>query len=132
MKTDRENQRKAAIGMAVAIHVFGIVFVAIWCLIAASMGAWFMLLFAIPIAVILLLRLAFLLKPTKRDPWDMQDDLLERAQSMHSAVEDVFERASKRDGTDTQQRQSPRFCHNCSYWIHNNSPFCPKCGRPVR
>lgn len=132
MRTDRENQRKAAIGMAVAIHIFGIAFVLIWCLIVASMGAWFMLLFAVPIAVILAVRLVFLLKPAKHDPWDAPKQHFPDFPSMHSAVEDVFERAATRDHADAQPRRSPRFCHNCSCWIHNNSPFCPKCGRPVR
>ena len=132
MRTDRENQRKAAIGMAVAIHIFGIAFVLIWCLIVASMGAWFMLLFAVPIAVFLAIRLVFLLKPAKNDPWDAAKQHFPDFQSMHSAVEDVFERAANSDHADAQPRRSPRFCYNCSCWIHNNSPFCPKCGRPVR
>ena len=128
MRTDREQQRRAAKAMGVATSVFSIFFVIIWCVIVASMGAWFMLLFAIPIAVFSVCRLVFILRQEKKkDPWDIPDRRYPDFSSMHEAAEDVFRRAS--DGKATGS--SPRFCHSCSHWIHNDFQFCPKCGRRI-
>lgn len=131
MRTDRETERKAAMAMGIAVSIFGIFFVVIWCVIAASIGAWFMILFAIPVAGFLVLRLVFMLRQPKRDPWDIPHRRSPDPASVHSAVEDVFERAANRGSEDARSGRSPRFCHSCSNWIHNDFQFCPKCGRRI-
>ena len=131
MKTNHEKQRKTLNATGVSIYIFGILFLLIWCLIAASIGAWFMVLFVIPMASLLVFRLIFLLKQEKNGPWDMQDELLERAQALHSVVQDAFENDSIGENTDKSHDHSPRFCHHCHFWIHNSAQFCPKCGRWV-
>ena len=127
MRTDRDQERKAAKAMGVAVSVFSIIFVMIWCVAAASMGAWFMLLFAIPIIGILVSRLVFMLRLAKKDPWDIPQGYTRDFSSTHRTVEDVFERAANGDAG----RSSPRFCHNCNFWMDSDFQFCPKCGRRI-
>ena len=57
MSWDRESERKAGKSMAIGGSVFGIVFILIWCITAASMGAGIMLLFGLPMLGFMIFRL---------------------------------------------------------------------------
>ena len=48
MGWDREKERKAARGYNIGIGIFALAFSIIWCCMAAASGAWFMLIFGLP------------------------------------------------------------------------------------
>ncbi len=108
MHWDREKERKAAQKMGVAGSIFGIVFAVFWCIMAASMGAWFMLLFGIPFLGLLGYRLIVILRLTQdesrphreADPWDRP-----------------------------APRASGENCPYCGFRLESGFEFCPKCGR---
>ncbi len=102
MAWDREKERKAAKKMSLASGILGIVFIIVWCIIAVSIGAGFMLLFGIPLLGMQVYRLYVFVQlgkeekqPQKEtDPWN---------RSVEAA--------------------SP------SQEIPGGQRFCPKCGR---
>lgn len=132
MRTNRDQERKAAKAMGIGTSIFSILFLIFWCIVVASMRAWFMLLFAIPTMGFLVFRLVIMLRQDKKkDPWEMPHRRSPDPASVHSAAEDVFERVANRGSEDARSGGSPRFCHSCSYWVHNDFQFCPRCGRRI-
>ena len=115
MAWDREKERKAAKSMGIASSVFAVIFGIIWCLLALSMGAGFMLIFGIPFVGFALYRLGVMLKlsgedtsgttPKKEtDPWD-------------------------RPQTSAAGPAGGDFCPYCGFQLQSGFEFCPKCGR---
>lgn len=146
MNWDRDKERKAAKSMGVAMSIFAIIFALVWCLMAASMGAWFMLLFGIPFVGILVYRLVVMLKLTKEDPkhgaqprqeadpWDTTqnaDRLMKNFRSLRSAYQEEFQDEAEDPDTRAGHRNSPKFCPHCSFWLQDGFDFCPKCGRRI-
>ena len=112
MDFDREKRRKAGKAMGIGVSIYSIVFMVVWCGIAAAMGAWFMLIFGLPMLGFLIFRLAFMLKkskaPQQKEPWEQPD----RPQS-------TYETATRKDG----------FCPYCGRTLEEDFSFCPACGR---
>ena len=67
MSWDREKERKAGRAMGIGSCIYGIVFAIAWNVIAASMGAGFMLIFGIPFLGLMVFRLVMCLKAVKND-----------------------------------------------------------------
>ncbi len=115
MAYDREKERKAGKAMAVGSSIFGLCFAIFWCIAAASMGAWFMLLFGIPFVGMVAWRLRMTLKFAKEEetkppqtppePWDRPDQ--------------------------TPRQEGSGFCPYCGAALGEGFAFCPKCGRRV-
>lgn len=116
MAWDREKEKKAGKAMTVGTSIFGAVFAVFWCVMAASMGAWFMLIFGIPFAGMMVYRLYVCLQLTKEeqpgksvrdtDPWDR-------------SVSSTPKSGSAENG----------YCPYCGAGIQEGFAFCPKCGR---
>jgi hypothetical protein len=113
MGWDREKERKAGKALGIGGSIYGVVFMVIWCGIAASMGAWFMLIFGVPMLGFMVYRLIVILKkskaPKEKDPW-------EQTQSTRTPYET---NESRRDG----------YCPYCGRTLEEDFSFCPGCGR---
>ncbi len=115
MAWDREKERKAGKNLTVASHIFGILFMIFWCIMAISMGAWFMGLFGLPMLGLMIYRLVVMLRlsgeeekkepPKSADPWDRPQEKPKR------------------------QTEGGRFCPYCGSSLQEDFAFCPKCGR---
>lgn len=116
MAWDREKERKAGKAMGVGMSVFALIFSVFWCLMACSMGAYFMLLFGIPFVGMMGYRLYVLLQMTKEEPKQHQADPWERPAAPR------FEENRNTDG----------FCPYCGGTVEAAFEFCPKCGRRLR
>ena len=112
MDPDREKRQKAGKALGICVSIYAIVFAVIWCVIVAAMGAWFMLIFGVPMVAFLVFRLAFLLKQSKsrqqKEPWEQPD------KSQKSSGSTV-----RRDG----------LCPYCGRPLSEDFTFCPACGR---
>ena len=121
MSFDREKQRKAGKTMTIASCVYGLIFSIVWCVLAVSMDAGFMLFFGIPFAGLMAYRLVVCVKLAKSgdskknmEPWDRPAD-----------------QASWQQG---QTRQVPPtggsgYCPYCGGAVQEGFQFCPGCGR---
>ena len=114
---DRDAQRKAEKTYGIGLSVFILAFSVIWCVIVASVGAWFMLLFGLPFVGLAGYRLAMTLKISKsrqkeRDPWEL--DQHETYTAAESAVSGC------------------RHCPYCGESVEERFVFCPICGRRLR
>lgn len=113
MAWDREKEKKAGKAMTIGSSIFGTVFAVFWCIMAASMGAWFMLIFGIPFVGMMLYRLYVCIQYSKEekpgqkeaDPWDRPTPPASRPGSGAS------------------------FCPYCGGDAQEGFAFCPKCGR---
>lgn len=113
MSWDRKQEQRAGRAMTIGSCVFGLGFSIIWCVLAASIGAGFMLIFGIPFAVFMLYRLIFCLKKAKlesasADPWDQPQQ-------------------PRHDGENP--RTGSGFCPYCGEKTESRYAFCPACGR---
>ena len=118
MAWDRDKERKIAGSYSIGISIFGLVFAIFWCCAAASMGAWFMLIFGIPFVGMMIFRLVTSIKMMQKgkgkssaDPWD------------RPAAEQTL---SKSDAFDSSTNG---YCPYCGSAVHETFQFCPKCGR---
>ena len=117
MEWDRNKERKAGKAMTIGSCIYGLIFSIVWCVLAASMGAWFMLFFGIPFAGLMAYRLYILARiskekpsqPREVDPWD-------RSSTPDRTVS--FPSASAKDD-----------CPYCGRTLDEDFEFCPKCGR---
>lgn len=113
MSWDREKERQAAKTYHIGVTIFALMFMAIWCVAAIAMGAWFMVLFAIPMVGILVFRMVMAVKQGRKEapsePWEQPD----------------------RQPTWEQPRRSGEgnFCPYCGATREEDYEFCPKCGR---
>ncbi len=112
MGWNRDKERRAAKKMTIASSLFGIAFLIFWCIMAASMGAWVMLLFGIPMLGLMIYRFILCLQLSKED-------------------EDSTKAQDPWDAPPPQPRQEENFCPYCSYPLQPGFAFCPKCGRKL-
>ncbi len=115
MAWDREKERKAGKNLTIAGCIYGLLFSIVWCILAAAMGAWFMLIFGIPFACLMGYRLVMCLKLAKgekehppADPWDRPS-----GQQSHPSTQD----------------SGSGYCPYCGSAVQTDFEFCPKCGR---
>ncbi len=113
MAWDREKEKKAGKTMAIGTSVFGLLFSIFWCVMAASMGAGFMLIFGIPFAGLMAYRLYVCLQYAKKD--DSQKPRQEA---------DLWDRPA-----DPPAAGSGSFCPYCGGSLQEGFAFCPHCGR---
>lgn len=115
MSWDRSGERKAVKAMTIGSCICAIVFVVIWCALAAAMSAWFMLLFGLPLLGFMIFRLCVCIRPAREksreaDPWDQpprpRDPVCNAG-------------AGRGEG----------FCPYCGEAVKGQFVFCPKCGR---
>ncbi len=122
MKFDRDKERKAGAAYSIAMNVFVMIFGIFWCIMAASMGAGFMLIFGIPFVGMAAYRLVMCVKLAKNeqekkstDPWD------------------------RPAGQQSYQNQPPHqnpasgsgYCPYCGASTSAGFQFCPTCGRKL-
>ena len=110
MAWDRDKERKAGKAMSVGSCVFGLIFSIFWCVAAASMGAWFMLIFGIPFVGMMAYRLYVISQYAKEEPKQETDPWDRPAQP---------DRPAGGNG----------FCPYCGGSIQEGFEYCPKCGR---
>ena len=74
MSWDREKERKAGKAVGIGGSIYGIVFMLIWCGLAAAMGAWFMLIFGLPMLGFMIFRTVAMVKKSnaekQKEPWE--------------------------------------------------------------
>lgn len=108
---DQESRRRAEGAYSVAWSVFALIFAVVWCCIAAAMGAWFMLLFGVPLTGIMGWRLAMCIKMNRgekpREPWEQ------------AAPPSFTEAPPRAEG----------ICPYCGRRTEGDFKFCPRCGR---
>lgn len=113
MSWDREKERKASKAVGIGSSIFAVVFMVIWCGIAVAMGAWFMLIFGLPMLSFMVFRVVVLVKKSKaeaqKEPWEQPD----RSEKTYDAPR------THRDG----------FCPYCGRELSDDFTFCPTCGR---
>ena len=118
MAWDREKERKAAGGMHIGIGIFSVVFAVFWCIMAASMGAWFMLIFGIPFTGLMVFRLVMSIKMMDREkpkePW-------EGGQSYTGSA----------GYTPSGTARQGSYCPYCGSAVEETFEYCPKCGRKL-
>ena len=118
MDWDRNKERKAGKAMSIGGSIYAIVFMVIWCAIAAASGAWFMLIFGLPMLGFVIFRLVVLIKKSRQkpeDPWEQA----ERPRQSGSY-------------TTFTDHAGDSFCPFCGAEIKGSFTFCPKCGRRLQ
>lgn len=113
MEWNRDRERKAGKAMGIAGSIYGIVFIVIWCAVAAGMGAWFMLIFGLPMLGFMIFRLTVMLQKSKKkpqDPWNQTSQPREH-------------------WTSSPKPNRDKFCPYCSKELKEEFVFCPTCGR---
>ena len=118
MAWDREKEKKAGKAMTMGSCVFGLVFSIFWCIAAASMGAWFMLIFGIPFVGMMVYRLYVLSQYAKEEPTSAKET-------------DPWDRpaATKTPGQTTCGEG--RFCPYCGGERQESFAYCPICRRKL-
>lgn len=113
MEWDHDQERKAGRAMSIGGSIYAIIFIVIWCAIAIGMGAWFMLIFGLPMLGFAIFRLAVMLQKSKKkpqDPWEQAEQ-------------------SREPRTAAQGTANSKFCPYCGNELGEVFAFCPKCGR---
>ena len=116
MAWDREQEKKAGKAMSIGSCVFGLVFAIFWCIAAASMGAWFMLIFGIPFVGMMAYRLYVISQYAKED-------------SAPAKETDPWDRPSAPEAPKQPAPGGGRFCPYCGGELQKNFAYCPTCGR---
>lgn len=110
MEWNRDKERKTGKAMGIGTSIFALVFIVIWCITAAGMGAWFMLIFGLPMLGFMIFRLAVILRNTKetpKEPWEQPEQ----------------------PRSDSYRTSTQKFCPYCSKELETDFVFCPICGR---
>ena len=121
MAWDRDKERKAAGGMHIGMSIFSVLFAIFWCIMAASMGAWFMLIFGIPFVGFMIFRLTVSIKMMNEEnakpsePWEGGQNYTGSAGYAPSGT-------SRQGG----------YCPYCGSAVEETFEYCPKCGRKLR
>lgn len=95
--------------MTIGGCIYAIVFMLVWCGVAAAIGVWFMLIFGIPMLGFVIFRMVILIQKSREksaDPWEQP------------ACQSEIPGGVK-----------VRFCQYCSEETKDTFVFCPKCGR---
>lgn len=117
MNWDRDKERKAGKFMTIGSCIYGVVFLIVWNVLAASMGAWFMLIFGIPMLGFMIFRLVMCVRLAKdkkqkqTDPWDRPADYREPPRY------------------DAPAGNGSNYCPYCGAAVEESFQYCPKCGR---
>lgn len=114
MAWDREQEQKHGKAMTIGSSIFGLIFAIFWCITAASMGAWFMLIFGIPFVGMMIHRIYVLVQMTKKDETQAQN-----------RQADPWDRPAEAP----KAQSGGNFCPYCGSAIQEGFAFCPKCGR---
>ncbi|MBR3949197.1 MAG: hypothetical protein IKJ84_00825 [Oscillospiraceae bacterium] len=117
MAWDREKEKKAGKAMTIGSCIYGVVFSIVWNILAASMGANFMLLFGIPFLIFMLYRLYVCIQVAKEDKKASQPQ------------PDPWDRPTISQSPHTPSTAS--FCPYCATPLQPDFQFCPKCGRRI-
>lgn len=117
MDRDRDNERKYGRNMHIGMSVFALIFAVVWCVLAASSGAGFMVIFGLGFIGLTAYRLYAVLKLSKKqrkeaDPWDQPQ--------------------KSRGYTTEQPGRGDGFCPYCGEKTESSFSFCPKCGRKLQ
>ena len=115
MAWDREKEKKAGKAMTIGSSIFGTVFAVFWCIMAAAMGAWFMLIFGIPFVGMMVYRLYVCIQLTKEEKPSKKEA-------------EPWERPAP-PTTYTQPRTGGNFCPYCGAPTQEDFEFCSRCGR---
>ncbi len=125
MAWNREKERKASKKLSIAGCIYGLIFSIAWCVLAAAMGGWFMLIFGIPFACLMGYRLALCLRLTKQD----------REQTEHPSVTyatgDPWDTPTTGPVTYRAPAAGGNYCPYCGSEIQSQFTYCPKCGRKL-
>ena len=118
MNWDREQEKKAGKAYHLGFSVFGLIFAIFWCVMAASMGAGFMLIFGISFVGFMAFRLVMIAKVggtsqkpktgRESDPWEQQQP------------------------TQKTEGYKNGFCPYCGSSVEESFVYCPKCGRNLQ
>ena len=127
MAWDREKERKAGRAIGIGNTVFGLVFSIFWCIAAASMGAWFMLIFGIPFVGMMIYRLVLCLQYTKEDKKKTQEPW-ERPATGWTTYQ---QNEPRWESSDTRQSRGNGYCPYCGAAVESDFEYCPKCGRKM-
>ena len=116
MAWDREKEKKAGKAMTIGICIYGVVFSVVWNILAAGMGANFMLLFGIPFLILMVYRLYVCIQVAKEDKKPQSKEL------------DPWERPAISEPQPTGSGKNA-FCPYCGTPVQSAFQFCPQCGR---
>ena len=114
----RDEERKAGKAMGIGMSVFVLLFGIFWCIMVASSGAWFMVIFGLFFVGLAAYRLVKMIQLSKKeeshyaDPWD-------RPAEPRDYTENPGSSGCTEDG----------FCPYCGAESKEGFVFCPKCGR---
>ncbi len=111
---NRDHDRKFGKAYAVASCIFSLIFILVWCGIAASMQAWFMLLFGIPGFCLMAYRTVLVLRQMNSS-----------GQSDFSGTKSDFRSSGPAVSKDSG------FCPYCGVRLDSQFRFCPSCGRKI-
>ena len=117
MSWDRDKEKKAGKAMTMSSLVFGLIFSIFWCVMAVSIGAWFMLFFGVPFVGMMAYRLYVFRQIAKENE--------KKEQQKHA---DPWDRPAVTD-EPRQGHTGSGFCPYCGGGIQEGFVFCPKCGR---
>ena len=110
MEWNRDKERKAGKAMSIGGNIYAVVFIVIWCVIAVAMGAWFMLIFGLPMLGLAIFRLVVMVQKSKQKP------------------QDPWEQA-EHPWTMPPRSENGKFCPYCGKELQDGFTFCPQCGR---
>lgn len=116
MAWDREKGKKAGKAMTIGSCIYGIVFLLVWCGLAARMGVFIMLLFGIPMLILMCYRLYVCIQISKEDK-----------QKQPPKEPDPWDRPSISSAQEPPAGSG--FCPYCGSSVQTDFEFCPKCGR---
>ena len=116
MGWDREKEKNAGKKMTIGSAVFGLVFSIFWCIMAVSMGAWFMLFFGVPFVGMMVYRLYVLCQLAKEDRKPEKE-------------QEPWERPEIPQQPRQEKSAGNGFCPYCGGSVEAGFTFCPKCGR---
>ena len=116
MNRDRDTQKKFGKKLHIGMSVYALIFSVVWCILAATSGAGFMVIFGLGFVALTGYRLYAVLKLSKEqrketDPWD---------QPQNSR------------GYTTEPQTGNGFCPYCGEKTEGSFSFCPKCGRKLQ
>lgn len=113
MAWDRDKERKAGKAMSIGSSVFGLLFAIFWCVTAASMEAWFLLIFGILFVGMMVYRIYVLWQYAKGD-----------GETSPAKETEPWDRPAGQSAPG-----GSGFCPYCGGPIQEGFAYCPKCGR---
>lgn len=121
MAWDREKERKAGASYSIAMNIFVLLFGIVWCVLVASTGVWFMLLFGLFFVGMAAYRLIMCVKVANSEKEKKAADPWDRPAGQQSYQSEPPRQAPQSGGSG--------YCPYCGSAIQPGFEFCPKCGR---